>query len=230
MEAFFSSPLFGITITLAAYTLARAIYLKFSISFLHPVITGSAFIIIFLFLTGISLENYQRGGTIISFMLIPATVSLAVPLYRQFHILKRHAVILITGIFAGSVTSIFSVILLSKVFGLPEELMLSLVPKSVTTPIAVEISAGIGGLPSITALSVIITGILGAIIGPGLLGILKIRNATSRGIAMGTAAHAIGTSRALELGETEGAMSSLAIGMAGLVTVLIAPLIISILP
>ncbi len=226
---FSSTPLFGIVLTLAAYAAGRLIFTKLPVSILHPVLTASAIIILVILLLDINLDNYQKGGSMISFMLGPATVALAVPLYRKINLLKSHIFIILAAIAVGSLTSIISVTLISKAIGLPTELTLSLIPKSITTPIAVETAEKIGGLPSITALSVICTGITGAVIGPGLLKLFKINDPAAKGLALGTASHAIGTSRALELGQTEGAMSSLSIGLAGIITVIAAPLLVNLL-
>ncbi len=225
-ESFCSNPAFGLVITLSAYAAGLRLYKKASVSLLHPVLTASVLIIAFLLIFGVDIESYQKGGAVISFMLPPATAALAVPLYRQRKVLKKHAVIIFISISVGAVVSIVSAILFSKVLGLPEELILSMAPKSITTPIAIEASARIGGLPSITALAVIFTGITGAILGPLVLKLLHISDPTAKGLAMGTAAHAIGTSRALEMGETEGALGSLSIGLAGIITVMIIPPIV----
>ncbi|MDC7227508.1 MAG: LrgB family protein [Spirochaetales bacterium] len=229
IDSITANPLFGICITLAAYALGVKIYSRIRISILHPVLTSSAIILVIIILTGIPLENYQNGGWIISFMLGPATVALAVPLYRQFQVLKAHVVVIMVSITVGAVVSIISTVAFAKLLGLPADLVLSLSPKSVTTPIAIEVSAKLGGLPSITALSVVFTGIIGAVTGPWLLKILRINHPTAKGLAMGTAAHAIGTSRALEMGENEGAVSSLSIGLAAIITALSAPYILSLL-
>ena len=226
---FSSTPLFGLALTLAAYAVGRKIYSKLPVSILHPVLTASAIIIAVLFLLNIDPGDYQKGGSMISFLLAPATVALAVPLYRRIDTLKRHIFIILTAITVGAVTSIISVIVISKALNLPEELTLSMIPKSITTPIAVETSAKIGGLPSITALSVIFTGITGAVAGPALLKLFKIYSPTAKGLALGTSSHAIGTSRALEIGETEGAISSLSIGLAGIITVIAAPVFVNFL-
>ena len=222
-----SSPLFGICLTLGAYAAGLQLYKRVRISLLHPVITASALIIAIILIFDIDLRLYQNGGSIISFMLAPATVALAVPLYRQISVLKTHAIVIISSIAVGAVVSIISTVLLARLAGLPEELILSLSPKSVTTPIAVELSERLGGLPPITALAVIFTGITGAVAGPFLLKLLRIDEPAAKGLAMGTAAHAIGTSRALEMGETEAAVSSLSIGIAGIITAVAAPFLLS---
>lgn len=226
VEPLLSNPLFGTGLTLAAYAVGVLLYRKTGVSVLHPVIIASVLIMLILEVFGIPVEAYQQGGRMISFLLGPATVVLAVPLYRQMRILKTHALIIIVSIAVGAVTSMVSVILLSRAFGLPEQLILSLVPKSVTTPIAVDISASLGGSSSITVIAVVITGIFGAVIGPFLLKVLHISDPSARGLALGTASHAIGTSRALELGELDGAISSLSIGLAGIITVFTAPVIL----
>ncbi len=224
---FTGTPIFGVVLTLTAFAVGKLLYKKTGLSILHPVITSSIIIMTVLLISGIRIEDYQEGGSMISFMLGPATVALAVPLYRQIEILKTHAVIIITSITVGAVVSVVSVILLARMLDLPEQLTLSLVPKSITTPIAVELSEKIEGLPSITAMAVIFTGIFGAVAGPSLLRFLRVEDPAAKGLAMGTSAHAIGTSRAIEMGEVEGALSSLSIGLAGIITAVSAPFIIS---
>ena len=219
------NPLFGISLTLTVYAIGLKIYKHARISILFPVITASAILIALVLIFRIPIANYQEGGSIISLMLIPATVSLAIPLYRQRITLKKHSVIILASIAAGSVVSIISTILFARLFRLPEALIISLIPKSVTTPIAIELSERLGGLPSITAIAVILTGIIGAVTGPRLLKLFGIKGSTEKGLAMGTAAHAIGTSRALEMGEAEGANGGLAIGIAGIITAVIAPVL-----
>ncbi|HAK45956.1 MAG TPA: hypothetical protein DCO79_08580 [Spirochaeta sp.] len=227
MNTIVGNPLFGICFTLIAYAAGLKLYMRFRISVLHPVLTASVVIIAAILIFDIPLGDYQNGGSIISFMLGPATVALAVPLYRQFHVLKTHVVVILISITIGAVISIISSIFLARAFGLPDELVISIAPKSITTPIAIEVSERLGGLPSITALAVIFTGIIGAIIGPWILKFLRVNNPAAKGLAMGTSSHAIGTSRALEMGETEGAVSSLSIGLAGIITAVAAPFIIS---
>ena len=222
-------PIFGIVLTLSAFAAGRWIYSKLPLSFLHPVLTASVIIIVFLELCNIDIDAYQNGGRFISFLLGPATVALALPLYQKIDLLKRHFIIILVAIAAGAVSSVISVVLLSRAFGLPQQLALSLVPKSITTPIAVEASAKLGGFPPVTAIAVIITGITGAVAGPLLLKLLRVNSPAAKGLAMGTSSHAIGTSRALEMGQTEGALSSLSIGLAGIITVVSAPFLIGIL-
>jgi predicted murein hydrolase (TIGR00659 family) len=223
MKELLSSPLFTVMISLAAYEIGYLIRRKTGISLLNPLLTGIALIIALLTGLNITYGDYSRGGNIITFFLAPATVSLAVPLFRMFRLLKKNAFPILLGIFCGSLAGVVSVILLAKLFGLTEELAISLIPKSVTTPIGMAISEKMGGFPPITVVAIIITGITGSIIGPLLHRLVNLNDRVAMGVAMGCCSHAIGTAKAMELGETEGAMSGLTIALAGLITVLLAP-------
>lgn len=223
---FLDNVLFGIIISLLAFNIGLCIYKKTKLSVFNPILI-SIFIIVFILLHfHIPLETYNHGGKIISFFLGPATVVLAIPMYKQLPQLKSHAKAISIGIITGVITSITVVFLLSKVFRLKDSLQLSLIPKSITTPIGIAVSESIGGITPITVISIIITGIIGAIIAPFVCKIFKINHKVAKGIAIGTASHAVGTSKALEMGETEGAMSSLSIALAGFITVLFAPLFV----
>ena len=156
----------------------------------------------------------------------PATVVLAVPLYKQLQLFKKHFVPIMAGILIGSIIGIISIIFLSTLLNLTPELITSLVPKSVTTPIGVEITKALGGVPSLTIAAIILSGIIGAVAGPTLCKIFKIEDEIALGIALGTASHALGTSKAMELGEIQGAMSSLSMGIAGIITVFLAPILL----
>jgi len=228
MKEILSSPLFGVMISLIAFEIGLLINKKTRKSFLNPLLIAIIIVILALKIFDISLQDYNKGGQIISFLLGPATVALAVPLYKNFTVLKKNALPIIAGIFSGSVVSITSIILLSKAFGLEAVLALSLVPKSVTTPIGIEVSKQLGGVPEITVAAIIITGITGAIMAQVVFSALKIKDKVAIGIAIGTSAHAVGTAKAIEMGEIEGGMSGLAIGVAGLITVIIAPIIVKV--
>ncbi|MCQ2053700.1 MAG: LrgB family protein [Fibrobacter sp.] len=193
---------------------------------MNPLLIANVLIIGFLCVTGISYETYKIGGDYISFFLGPVTVVLAVPLYKQIQNLKKYWVSILAGICVGSLTSIFCVIATSKIFGLSETLMLSLALKSITIPMGSVVSAQIGGIPSITIIAITITGITGAVTAPLVCRFFRIKNPVAQGVAVGTASHALGTSRALEMGEVQGAMSSLSIGVAGIFTAIITPIII----
>ena len=227
MNAIINSPLFGIFLTLVTFEIGVFISKKFKYSFLNPLLIANVLIVGFLLITGIRLESYNVGGDYISMMLSPATVVLAVPLYRQISKLRQFWKPILAGIFAGSLTSIACVILFSKLLGLSNTLMLSLLPKSVTIPMGSVISAQIGGIPSVTIIAITVTGITGAVAAPAVCRFCHIKHKVAQGIAIGTASHALGTTRAMEMGEVQGAMSSLAIGIAGLFTAVVAPLILA---
>ena len=230
MNAIINSPLFGIFLTLVAFEAGVFVSKKFKYSFLNPLLIGNILIVGFLLITGISLESYNVGGDYISVMLSPATVVLAIPLYRQISKLRQFWMPILIGIFVGSLTSIACVILFSKLLGLSDTLMLSLLPKSVTIPMGSVISAQIGGIPSVTIIAITVTGITGAVAAPAVCRFCRIKHKVAQGIAIGTASHALGTTRAMEMGEVQGAMSSLAIGIAGLFTAIVAPIILAYLP
>ena len=229
MNAIINSPLFGILLTLVAFEIGVTISKKWKYSFLNPLLIANVLIVGFLLLTGISLESYNVGGDYISVMLSPATVVLAVPLYRQISKLKQFWKPILAGIFAGSLTSIACVIAVSKLIGLSETLMLSLLPKSITIPMGSVVSAQIGGLPPVTIIAITITGITGAVAAPAVCRFCRIKHKVAQGIAIGTASHALGTTKAMEMGEVQGAMSSLSIGIAGLFTAIVAPVILSLI-
>ena len=229
MNAIINSPLFGILLSLVAFEIGVTISKKFKYSFLNPLLIANILIVGFLLTTGISLESYNVGGDYISVMLSPATVVLAVPLYRQISKLKQFWKPILAGIFAGSLTSLACVIVVSKLIGLSDTLMLSLLPKSITIPMGSVVSAQIGGIPPVTIIAITITGITGAVAAPAVCRFCRIKHKVAQGIAIGTASHALGTTRAMEMGEVQGAMSSLSIGVAGLFTAIVAPIIISLI-
>ncbi|UUV17702.1 LrgB family protein [Fusobacteria bacterium ZRK30] len=220
-----NSPLFGICLTIAAYIIGLEIYKKFKLPILNPILIALIIIIPILLYFKIPLETYKKGGDLISFFLGPATVVLAVPLYKKIDLLKQHFIPILGGVVVGVLTSILSCTLIGKVLGMDLSLIKSSLSKSLTTPIAIELSKQVEGIVPITIVMVMITGITGAVLAPFICKIFKIENKIAKGIAIGTASHAVGTSRAIEMGETEGAMSGLAIGVAGVLTVFILPLL-----
>ena len=229
MSAIINSPLFGILLTLVAFEIGVLISQKFKYSFLNPLLIGNILIVGFLLITGVSLESYNVGGDYISVMLSPATVVLAVPLYRQIQKLRQFWKPILAGIFAGSITAMTCVIVAGKLLGLTKVLTLSLLPKSVTIPMGSVISEQIGGIPSVTIIAITVTGITGAVTAPAVCRFCHIKHKVAQGIAIGTASHALGTTKAMEMGEVQGAMSGLAIGIAGLFTAVIAPIVIELL-
>lgn len=223
MEILRENALFGIIISLLAFEAGLLIYKKTKFPLFNPLLIAIALVISFLLVFNIDVDIYNKGGQFINMFLGPATVVLAVPLYKQLNLLKKYLLPILVGILLGSSIGISSVILLANIFGFEKVLTISLLSKSVTTPIGIEITKQLGGLAPVTVLSIIISGIIGSILGPLLCKKFKINNKVAIGIAIGTASHAVGTSKALELGETEGAMSSLSIGIAGIMTVFLAP-------
>lgn len=223
MDILSQNILFGIIVSLIAFEIGLFIYKKTKFPLFNPLLIAIILVISILLIFNISVDTYNKGGEFINMFLGPATVVLAVPLYKQLQLLKKYLLPILIGILIGSSIGISSVILLSNIFGMEKILTLSLLSKSVTTPIGIEITNQLGGLVPVTVLSIVISGIFGAVIGPTLCRIFKINNKVAIGIALGTASHAVGTTKALELGETEGAMSSLSIGIAGIMTVFLAP-------
>ena len=224
MEVITNNILFGLVISLGAFEIGLFINRKTRIAVLNPLLIAILLVIGFLFTFNIDFETYNQGGQFINVFLGPSTVVLAVPLYKQLDLLKKNAKAILIGVFMGSCLGVFSIIGISYLVGLDSTMIKSLIPKSVTTPIGIAVSQKIGGLIPITVLAIIVTGIIGAVIGPAICRIFKIKDRVAIGISIGTASHAVGTTKALELGDVEGAMSSLSIGIAGIMTVIIAPL------
>ena len=220
--------MFGIILTIIAFEIGVTIRNKWRNPLLNPILIATILIIGILTITGISYDTYKVGGDYISFFLGPVTVLLAVPLYRHIQALKNAWLPILAGIVVGSTVSIVCVIACAKIFGISKTLMLSLIPKSITIPMGSVVSEQIGGIPSITIVSIVITGITGAVTAPLVCRFFRIKNPVAQGVAIGTASHALGTTKAMEIGEVQGAMSSLSIGVAGVVTVFITPVLLKI--
>lgn len=229
MNTIIQTPLFGVLLSILSFEIALTIYRKTRLPIFNPLLISVLIIVFILIKFNISLEDFNIGGRLISFFLGPATVVLAVPLYKQLSLVKKYLIPIILGITVGVVTAVTSVVYLCKLFKIDIKLTLSLVPKAITTPIGIEISKIIGGIPSITVSAIVITGIIGAIIAPITCKAFKITDKVAIGIAIGTSTHAIGTTKAMEMGETEGAMSGLAIGIAGFITAILAPILIKVM-
>lgn len=228
MREIFSTPVFALLISILAYEIGIYINKKTKIALFNPLMIAIILVIGILLILNIPIEDYKNGGDFISMFLTPATVILAVPLYKNINSLKKDYVAILGGVIVGSATAIISVWALSEAFGLPKELVASLIPKSITTPLGIELSTTLKGIPSVTVAAIIFTGIIGAVFAPWILRIFRIKDKTAVGISIGTSSHALGTTKAVELGETEGAMSGLAIGLAGLVTVIVATILFKI--
>ena len=221
-----ASPLLHLTLTLAVYELASIVYRRCRMTpLLNPVMLSIVALVLVLKATGTSYERYFDGAQFVHFLLGPATVALAIPLYRQFHRVRRSAVAVLSSLIAGAVTASVSAVGVAWWLGASAQSMASLAPKSVTTPVAMGIAERLGGLPSLTAVLVIATGILGAVLGPYVLDFLRVRDMAARGLAIGTASHGIGTARAMQVDEVAGAFAGLAMGLNALATALLLPLL-----
>lgn len=221
MDVLRTNALFWIALSIASFEFGRLINKKFKTPLLNPLIIAIALIILFLKITGWTSADYSIGGDIIYMMLAPTTAALAYSIYKQRTVLKQYFIPVVAGCFAGAVTSMLSVKLLCHIFGLTNEITAALIPKSVTTPIALEICEKFNGMDIVTIISVMITGILGAVSAPLMIKLFHIKNPVAAGTAIGACSHAVGTTKAVTLGEIEGAMSGVAIGVSGLITVLI---------
>jgi predicted murein hydrolase (TIGR00659 family) len=208
----------GTVASFIVFKLAVALYRKVRSPLLNPLLVTVIFIIICLCVFQIPLESYETSVQAISFLLGPATVALAYSVYRQRQILKQHFVPIFCGCLVGSVVSMISAYSLCMLLGLGDDMAVSFIPKSVTTPIAIAVSQQLGGITSITVAAVIITGILGAIFAPLMTKIFRVNNRIAKGVAIGTCSHAVGTTKALEMGELEGAMAGVSIAVSGLLT------------
>lgn len=217
---------FGLTV--AVYLLAKRIYASTGKVYTSPLLVTPVIMIIFLLITGISYESYNAGGKWLTDLLQPATMAFAIPLHKNFKVLKKHAAEIAAGVLSGTITAVISSILLAKWLHVSGDLAASLVPRSVTTPIAMSISQSIGGVPNITAVFVIITGILGTMMGPTVLRIFRIDNEIARGVSLGTAAHGTGTSKAFELSSLTGTISSIAMILSALLSIGVAPALLAI--
>lgn len=220
MQEIMSSPFFGIWLSIAAFWIGVKLQKKTGLVICNPLIIAIVLVSGTLLLLKIPYESYEAGGSVINMFLAPATACLAVSIYTKAALLKENWIPVVTGAVCGSLASMGSVFLMCRLFSLDEAMTVSLMPKSVTTPIAVSISEGHGGMVPITVVAVIFTGILGSVLAPGLIRLFRVKDPVTAGIAIGACSHAVGTSKALELGETEGAMSGLAIGICGILTVL----------
>jgi predicted murein hydrolase (TIGR00659 family) len=226
MTTITSNPVFGIFLTLVVYRAMVYLKSKFNYPLNNPLLTGIISIIFILSVFRIPYENYKVGGDYIHFFLGPATVILAVPLYKQLSLLKKNLFPIIAGVLTGSVFALIAIGVMSKIFNFDQVLTASLLPKSVTMPIGIEVAESLGGISSITVISIVVTGIIGAVFAEKILKLFKIEDKVAQGISIGTASHALGTTKAIEMGEVQGGMSGLAIGLAGFFTALLAPFIL----
>lgn len=220
MIAFLENSLFfGAFVSLFAYWIGMLLRSKLKSAAVNPLLISVALVTALLAITGIDYQKYYEGAKYISYLLTPATVALAVPLYRQIELLKSNAKAIIAGIASGVVSSFLCILGMALLFGFTHQEYVTFLPKSITTAIGMGVSEELGGYPAISAAVIIITGILGNILGELVFKIFRIEEPVARGIALGSSSHAIGTAKAMELGEVEGAMSSLSIVISGVLTV-----------
>ena len=222
MSELASSPFFGITLTIVAYWVGVRAQKKTGLVVCNSMLITVALIIAVLTVFHIPYEDYYQGGSLINLFLGPATACMAVTVYAKMDLLKKYWLPVLAGCLAGTVTSIGSILVLSRLFGLDKDMTASLLPKSVTTPIATAVSEGHGGIVPITVAAVIVTGILGNLAAPFLVKLFRVKDPVAAGLGIGTCSHALGTAKALEMGETEGAMSGVAVGICGIFTALLA--------
>lgn len=213
--------LVGSFASIAMFELCVLLYKKVKTPLLNPLLITLIGLIFALTFFHISLESYEQSVSIFSFLLGPATVALAYSVYKQRQILKEHFIPIVAGCFVGSVVSMVSAYGLCKLLGLGNDMALSFIPKSVTTPIAIAASQELGGITSITVAAVIITGILGAIFSPVMAKVFHVNSSIAKGVAIGACSHAVGTTKAIEMGELEGAMSGVALAVSGILTTII---------
>lgn len=226
MNEFFELPIFGVFITLLAFYIAGTIKQRYKFILLNPVLVAISLIITFLVAFDLDFEDYNRGGQYLGFFLGPSVVALGVLFYEKYRQIQHNLVPFLAAVCIGGVFSIVNVVLICVFMNAPDMIIKSIAPKSITTPMAVEVSEIVGGVPSITAGVVIAVGIFGNAFGPAILRFLNITSQAAIGAALGTAAHGIGTARALEDGELTGAYSGLALCVNGVLTSIITPLAI----
>lgn len=220
----------GVALTLGAFALGTWINKRTGKAIFNPLLLGSIFVIIFLSLLQIPFGAYRESVSFLSYLLLPATVSLAVPLYEQWQKLKSNALAVLCGIAAGSVISMVSIVAMSWLLKLDPVLSASLMPKSVTSAIGAEVATELGGIGSLAGALIILTGIVGNLSAAALCRICRLHDPVARGVAIGTGSHAVGTSRALQMGRVEGAVSSLSIAAAGVLTAVLCPILANFLP
>ncbi|MEH6753385.1 MAG: LrgB family protein [Alphaproteobacteria bacterium] len=225
-----AGPLLWLTLTLAAYVVAYYAYERSGMNpLVNPVAVSVTLLVLLLYATDVEYGTYFDGAQFVHFLLGPATVALAVPLYVNIKIVRRAAIPMLLALLVGSATAVGSVVVIASLLGGSPETLLSLAPRSVTTPIAMGISERVGGLPSLTAVLVILTGIIGAMSGTPLFNMLRIRDYRARGFAIGIAAHGIGTARAFQVNQIAGTFAGIGMGLNGLITALLVPLLLFLL-
>ena len=226
---YLSNTYFLLALTFAAYALSQLLQWRTQLSVMNPILISAIVIIAYLKLTNVSIESYNEGGRYIEFWLKPAIVALGVPLYKQLSTIRKQLLPLIISELAGCVAGIISVVLVARLLGATQEVVTSLAAKSVTTPIAMEVTKAVGGIPSLTAAVVICVGIFGGMTGFKVMKMTRIGSPIAQGLSLGTAAHAMGTSRAMDVSDKYGAFASLGLTINGIFTALLTPTVLSLL-
>lgn len=221
-EMLVSSAYFGVFLSLSAYFIGMKIQKKFKLAIFNPLLISVLITIGVLTLLKIDYESYSVSSEFLSYLLTPVTVCLAIPLYEQLTLLKKNAAAVIISIFVGVLTSALSILAMSLIFKMTHEQYVTLLPKSITTAIGIGLSDELGGMQTITVAAITFTGILGNVCAETILKLFRIKSPVAKGLAIGTSSHALGTAKAMEIGDIEGAMSGLSIAVAGLMTVLVA--------
>ena len=217
-----NSVFLGVLLSIGAYAIGMLLKRKTGWSILNPLLVSIVLIIAFLLVTGLPYQTYSKGADIISYMLTPATICLAVPLYQQVELLKKNYKAVLAGILYGVISSMITILVLALLFGFDHASYVTFLPKSITTAIGMGVSQELGGYVSVTVVVIVLTGVIGNVIADRVLGFLHIEEPIAKGVAIGSASHAIGTARAMEMGQVEGAMSGLSIVVSGIMTVLVA--------
>lgn len=225
-NVFVNSATIGVVISLISYEIGIFLKKKTKKAFMNPLLISIVLVIAFLLIFDVNYDSYNQSAKYLSYLLTPATVSLAIPLYQQIELLKKNLGAILLGILSGVLTSLLSILVMSMIFHLSHEEYVTLLPKSITTAIGMGVCEELGGYVTISVAVIIVTGILGNMIGEFVCKCFRIRNSISKGLAFGTSSHAIGTARAMEMGQIEGAMSSLAIVVSGLMTVVLASIFV----
>lgn len=225
-----SSAVWGVLLTIGAFALGTWLNRKTGKAWCNPLLLGSIFVIVLLSALDIPYADYKASASPVSYLLLPATVSLAIPLYEKWELLQKNVVAILAGILSGVLTSLGSIMAMAWILKMEHIQAATLMPKSVTTAIGMDVAAALGGMAPLAGAVIILTGIVGSLIAESVYRICHIQDKMSKGIAIGTAAHAIGTSKALQMGEIEGAMSGLAIAVSGILTAFLAPVAATFLP
>ena len=224
-----NSAFFHVFMTLGFYVICTVLQKKYRLSWLNPLLFSIVFTVLMIIGTNTRYDVYAENTKLVSYLLTPATVCLAVPLYEKLNELKKNALAILAGIFSGVITSAMCIILVCVIFNLDSTALATFLPKSITTAIGVDLASEMGGIGSLTAISIIVTGVLGNALAQTVCKIFRITHPVAIGTAIGTSSHAGGTAKAIEIGKTEGAISGLSIAVAGLMTVVIAPLVMNIM-